>query len=323
MVWLYITLTLACIVGVIVVGYQAFDRESAAAWTATAVIALAAVLFGVLASSVTTIDARSVGIETVAGRYVTTLDSGRHYLDPRASVEPWSTRNQTIVFDDGNDSDDSDNYDNENRVTVKLASQGEAYISMTVVWSLGVSTVDTTVAVTDQQKKAIRDLWGQYKGFADMKKSFIKASVQSASSAQFGSYDPLGAIKAIGDGTTEIKATSNTEWTKLMKTDLGQRYADRGITLVSVEVTRVDFDKTTADKLNAYNTEVANTRIATQKVETAKQEALASSERAKQAGQGCEALVRDLAAQDKLKDVAPGVQICTGASNGGVTVQAK
>jgi regulator of protease activity HflC (stomatin/prohibitin superfamily) len=274
-----------------------------------------ALLVGVVmfvTSFVTTVDARAIGIQTSGGRYKDTIGSGRHMTAPWSNVEEWSTRNQTLVFDDGKDDDDSDNYENEGRVTVKLANQGEAYISAIVVWNVGGSTVDKT-EVTDAQKTAIKGLWAQYKSFGDMKKSFIKPSVQSASSAQFGTYDPLGQIKAVGDGVTEIKTVSNADWSKLMKDDLGKRYSDRGIVLVSVEVTRVDFDKATKDKLDAYNAEIANTRIASQKVETAKQDALASQARATKSAPGCEALIRDLAEKDQLKNLPAGWQ-CPGTT---------
>ncbi len=78
-------------------------------------------------------------------------------------------------------------------------------------------------------------------------------------------------------------------------------------------MTQVRYDDKTEAKLRQYSDAVADTRIKAQDVKTAEQEALASKQRSTQAAPGCEALIRDLAAKDQLKNLPAGWQ-CPGVT---------
>lgn len=267
--------------------------------------------------SFTTVDARSVGVQTAMGKYSDTLGPGFHAVAPWSDVEEWTTRNQTIRFEGKGEGEERTNFFTEPRITVRLGTQAEAYVDATVTWRI--------------TEKSVGDLWKQHKTFGDARQDFALPAAKGAINEAFDGYDPL---KNIGNtappataGTTVQVADDKAEgyiplsvWSKKVTEALTPLYAKRNVELVSVQVTYVDYDKDTKDKLNRFSGERANTRIAEQKVETAKKEAEASRARATQITPGCEALIRDLAAQDQIKNFAAGVQICAGAGGSGVVV---
>jgi hypothetical protein len=269
-----------------------------------------------ISSFVTTVDARAVGLETSGGRYVGLVPSGVHMTRPWSSVDDWSTRNQTIQFDEGEDDKDSDNFDNEPRITVKLANQSEMYVSGVLVWNVGASTV-TKTDISEDQKEKIKALWAAYKSFGDMKKSFIRANAQTSATSVMGSYDPFAR-----DGNGNLKITTPADWSTLLTTDLKRRYADKGIVLESFQVTRIDYDQKTQEKLSQINQEVVNTQIAAQKVKTAEQEALASKTRAAEASKDCLSFLRDMAEKDQIKNLPAGWQ-CPGTQGPAVVGSTK
>lgn len=300
---------------VFTVGFlAALAGVGAAVYTKSKGIGVAAAVVGIVLvalTSFTTVGARSVGVQTSLGRYTDTLDPGPHAVAPWSDVEEWTTRNQVIRFAGDGGAEERDNYFTEPRLTVRLGNQSEAYVDATVTWKIS--------------QKSVGDLWKQHKTFEDARRDFVTPAAQGAVNAAFDGYNPLSNINAqpAADGqSTPPGYVPLAEWSKKVTEALRPMYAARNVQLVQVQVTYVKYDGTTEKKLKDFSDEVANTRIATQKVETAKQDAIASKERAAQASPGCAGLVRDLAAQDKLKDVAPGVQICEGANPGGVNITA-
>lgn len=273
------------------------------------------------AMSVTTVSARTEGIETSLGKFRGTLSPGAHMIAPWASVEEWSSRNQTLRFQSGGDKlDDRDNFDYEGQLTPKLASQADAYVEATVTWTIA-STSDA-----DQQAK-IKGLWSQYSTFVDMRRDFIVPAVIAAVASAVDVYNPLSAIQPVSSQTGQAADTVPagfiplTDWSKRVAALLGPVYSARGIDLVTVQVTRLTYDTATEDKLHAYSQAVVDTKIAAQTVETAKEQALATAARnnATQVGKGCESLIRDLAAQNQLQNVAIGNLKCSDDSGAGTT----
>lgn len=278
-----------------------------------AVIALIGVII-MIAMSVTTVSARTEGIETSLGKFRNTLPPGAHMIAPWASVEEWSSRNQTIRFQAGGDKQsDRDNFDYENQLTPKLASQADAYVEATITWTIA-STSDA-----DQRAK-IKGLWSQYSTFDDMRKDFVVPAVTAAVASAVDVYNPLSAIQPVSSQATGQSVDTVpagfiplTDWSKRVGALLGPMYSARGIDLVTVQVTRFTYDAETENKLHAYSQAVVDTKIAAQTVETAKEQALATAARnnAAQVGKGCEALIRDLAAQNQLQNVGVGNLKCS------------
>jgi regulator of protease activity HflC (stomatin/prohibitin superfamily) len=254
-----------------------------------------------LLMSFSQVDARSVGVVTAGGKYVSSTGPGVHFNAPWSSTEEWSTRNQVIRFEGDGKSDERDNYKTEPRITVRLGNQSEAYIDATVTWQI------TEVSV--------QGLWKQHKTFDDARRDFITPSSRAAVNAAFDGYDPLAGLNATDKPTTDGKPTDIPleEWSRRVTELLRPMFRERSVELLSVQVTFVHYDERTQGKLREYADAVANTRIKAQDVETAKKEAEASAERAKRAsgtGNDCLSLIRDLAASGQLQYLPPGLNLC-------------
>lgn len=288
------------------VGWAVFGDEMRGAGAATAVVAVLVALL----TCFSVVDARSVGIQTSFGKFRDTLSPGLQMTAPWSNVEEWTTRNQTIDFA-ADDKDDRDNFRDEAAISVRLGNQSVAYVDARVSWAVAESGNDTKA-----QADRIKKLWQQYKTFDDMARDYAVPAARAAANAAFDGYDPFAALN---DKTVDNPYVPLAEWSKKITETLRPLYVDRGLTLISVQVTQVKYDDRTEGKLREYADAVANTRIKAQDVKTAEQEALASKARATQAAPGCEALIRDLAAKDQLKNLPAGWQ-CPGTNSPPVIV---
>jgi regulator of protease activity HflC (stomatin/prohibitin superfamily) len=244
--------------------------------------------------SFSTVDARSVGIQTSFGKYRDTLPAGIHLTAPWSSVEDWTTRNQTIRFEGDGKAEERDNFFTEPRITVRLGNQSEAYVDVTVTWGI--------------TEKSVESLWRQYKTFGDARRDFVTPQALGAANTAFDGYDPFSGLD---EKNADNPYVPLSVWSQKITDALRPSYTSRNVELISVQVTKVTYDQKTEEKLRQYSDAVANTRIKAQDVKTAEQEAAASKARAQTAAPGCEALIRDLAAADKLKDLPAGWQ-CPG-----------
>ncbi len=269
-------------------------------------ISAAAAFFLAVSMTFTTVDARAIGVQTSFGKYRDTLGSGPHFVAPWSDVEEWTTRNQTLRFAGDGKAGERDNFFTEPVVTVRLGNQSEAYVEVTITW-----------VVT---AKGAEDLWRQYKTFADARQDFAVPAALAATNAAFDGYDPFKALNQTGATDPAVNPyVPLEEWSDRITDKLRPMYEGRGVRLVSVQATKVSYDQRTEAKLREYADAIATTRIKAQDIETAKNEAAASKERAAQAAPGCEALIRDLAARDQLKNLPAGWQ-CPGTTGPGVVV---
>jgi regulator of protease activity HflC (stomatin/prohibitin superfamily) len=295
---LFFILLFAAVAGV---AFAVFHRASGKARVYAGIVGFVAAGLA-LSMTMTTVDARAVGIQTSFGKYRDTLGSGLHLVSPWSSVEEWTTRNQTLRFAGDGKAGERDNYFTEPVVTVRLGNQAEAYVEVTVTWGV--------------TEAGAQDLWRQYKTFADARQDFAVPAALGATNAAFDGYDPF---KALNSATADSLYVPLEEWSRRITGKLEPLYAARGVRLVSVQATKVSYDRRSEDKLREFADAVANTRIKAQDIETAKNEAAASQARAAQAAPGCEALIRDLAARDQLKSLPAGWQ-CPGSTGPGVVV---
>lgn len=302
--------TAVFILGLLVVlggiGWAVFGYEGKGAGVGAAFVGLIIALL----TCFSIVDARSVGIQTSFGKFRDTLSPGLQWTAPWSSVEEWTTRNQTIDFA-ADDREDRDNFRDEAAVTVRLGNQSQAFVDLRVSWAVAESGNDSKA-----QAERIKKLWTQYRNFDDMARDYAVPAARAATNAAFDGYDPF---KALNDQNADNPYVPLADWSKRITELLRPLYADRGLTLISVQVTQVKYDDRTEGKLREYADAVANTRIKAQDVKTAEQEALASKARATQAAPGCEALIRDLAAKDQLKNLPAGWQ-CPGTSSPPVIV---
>ena len=159
-------------------------------------------------------------------------------------------------------------------------------------------------------EKSVESLWKQYKTFGDARRDFVTPQALGAANTAFDGYNPFSGLD---EKNADNPYVPLAEWSKKITEALRPLYAARNVELIGVQVTKVAYDSRTEDKLRQYADAVANTRIKAQDVRTAEQEAAASKARAQTAAPGCEALIRDLASQDRLKDLPAGWQ-CPGVT---------
>lgn len=131
-------------------------------------------------SSLTTVQANTVGIEQVLGNPVGTLNPGPHFLTPWASVDDFSTQMQT-----------DDLTVEENQFKFKLGAAGG--VELTVNWR-----VDAGQAVR---------LWRQYSDLQNVQDKLITPRVKKATNEAFSSYLPEDAVGSIPQITQSIAKT--------------------------------------------------------------------------------------------------------------------
>lgn len=283
-------------VGLAVLAHRDGEDDTRAMAIGTAVVAglVAVIVFTI--GSYNRVDARAVGIVTGPGGYVDTVGPGVEWEPAWNDVEDWSTRNQTVRFAGDGKGEERDNFFTEPRITVRLGNQSEAYVDATITWRI--------------TEKSVENLWKQHKTFTDARQDFVTPTAQGATNSVFDGYDPLGAID---DASADVAVIPLKEWSDRLTRELAPLYAKRFVELVQVQVTYIRYDKQTEDKLRQYADEKANTRIAEQKAKTAEEEAKATKARNDPSlvQPGCEALIRDLAAMDQLKNLPDGWQ-CPG-----------
>lgn len=292
MVWLYVILCIVCVICAVL----ALFVEGVAPKVIAAVLVLGAVTFGLLAASVTTVDARSVAIETKAGRFVNVLKPGRHYLAPNAEVEQWTTRYQPLPM----------------KIPVRFTSQSKADVTVAITWAVADSGADW-----NQQVERVKKLWNAYKTFDDMKSRYAEPTAKTVVGNVFNVYNPFSAIDEKGADNPFI---SNEEWSKRVTEALGPKYAEAGLTLILAQVTDVDYDDDTENRLKATAQKSIDTRNAQQDIELAKKQAEANAARAATA-KSCNELMIYLAQTNQLQNLPPAFNC--GTSGGGVIVGQK
>lgn len=163
--------------------------------------------------SSTTIGARSVGVETRFGKYVSTQQSGHHWLSPFSTVEEFSTLTQNLHLD-GKSGDD---HGSQTRVAFKGGASGSA---------------DVTVRyrITDG---GVGKLWHDYKTFENVRDNLVTADSQNTIRTEFSNYTPVDAI----DGNNLNTIMKNVQGA------LDTKLEAYGITVDSVQVTNVELGK--------------------------------------------------------------------------------
>ena len=183
----------------IALGLVAFGLFTEKVFALAAVVPL--LVLGIITAimSATTVDARSVGIQTSFGRYDATLNNGFHWTAPWASVEEFSTQIQPL--------------DLEVPVSFDGGSSGTA--NVTVRWSIDADGAE--------------ELWKDWKTFDRVRDNLVTSEAREQVGAVFSAYGPVQAI----DGGN--RADIQREVVRLLTDRLG----DRGIDVDSVSITAV------------------------------------------------------------------------------------
>ncbi|UUG69444.1 band-7-like membrane protein [Streptomyces phage Sham] len=177
--------------------------------------------------SLTTVGARSVGIQTAFGRYQNTLDNGLQLTAPWSSVEEFSTQVQYLDLDSTDGSDDA--------VSVTFKGGGGGTVSLTPRWSI------------DENKA--EDLWKKYKTFDKVQNQLVNSSAKDSVRVVVSKYTPNDARD--GENLRPIA--------EQIQADLSQSLADDGVKIDSVSIKKITLDarsQASLDKIVEANNNV-------------------------------------------------------------------
>lgn len=179
------------------------------------VVVLAAVTFFM---SLTTVGARSVGIQTAFGRYQNTLDNGLQLTAPWSSVEEFSTQVQYLDLDSTDGSDDA--------VSVTFKGGGGGTVSLTPRWRIDESKAE--------------NLWKKYRTFDKVQNQLVNSSAKDSVRVVVSKYTPNDARD--GENLRPIA--------EQIQTDLAKSLADDGIVIDSVSIKKITLDSRSQNSLD-------------------------------------------------------------------------
>jgi hypothetical protein len=214
----------AVILGVIalgIIGYAFFSGEKVVMVGALLPIFILGILTAFM--SATTVDARSVGINTAFGKYTGTLDNGFHWTAPWSSTEEFSTQVQYLELS------------GDGAVAVSFNGGSSGSAEVVVRWSISAEGAE--------------QLWQRYRTFDNVRDQLVKSEAQNAFRTVFSDFSPVDAIDGanLNDITTTVQA------------DLQQTLSGYGVDVDSVSVTKVnlgDRAQTALDRIVQANADV-------------------------------------------------------------------
>ena len=199
------------------------------------VVVFAAVTFFM---SLTTVGARSVGIQTAFGRYQNTLNNGLQLTAPWSSVEEFSTQVQYLDLDDTNGGKDS--------VSVTFKGGGGGQVSLTPRWRI------------DENKA--ENLWKKYRTFDKVQNQLVNSSAKDSVRVVVSKYTPNEARD--GENLRPIADA--------IQTDLAKSLADDGIIIDSVSIKKIVLDTRSQNSLDKIVEANNNVERAKSELERAK-----------------------------------------------------
>lgn len=208
---------------------------------------VAAVLIAL--ASTTVVAPRKVGIEVAFGKPVATHSNGLHLKFPWSDVEKMDGSMQNPVYKNGG---------SHAPVEVRLKNQSIAHADASIQWQL--------------KNVAAEQLFLDFRSFERIESSVVDRNFLDAMNEALGTYDPLASF---AEGKSEDKVKS--ELSKMVLDDMRNRVG-KSITIHSVTIPFIEYDKATQKRLNELQSEIAKTRIAEQKKETSRAEAAANRE---------------------------------------------
>jgi regulator of protease activity HflC (stomatin/prohibitin superfamily) len=242
---LFVAAVTLLLVGVLTV-LVSRPRFRAARITGASVAALGLAML--VASGVTTVQAKSVGVQVSFGRPVHEFAPGLHWKRPWSKVEKMDGSTQI------------DDHLGDHRTEIRLGNQATGFVQNALRWKI--------------QPGAAGELYADYRGFDNIGPGLVNQELAAALNYAFADYDPLNQAKAAGGDASATKIT-NDEVADAVRARLNERIGDR-IVIESVIIPKVDFDEATQQRINQLQQEIGNTRIAQQREQTAQAEAKAN-----------------------------------------------
>lgn len=189
-------------------------KERVVGGMVTAVIALVILGLVTLVMSITTVGARSVGIQTAFGKYSSTLTNGLQLTAPWSSVEEFSTQVQYLDLD------------GKEAVAVTFSGGGGGDVNATPRWRIDPNKAE--------------NLWKKYRTFDNVRDKLVNSSAKDSVRVVLSKYTPNEARSGenLRKIATEIEA------------DLASTLADDGIQIDSFSVKNIALDKRSQESLD-------------------------------------------------------------------------
>jgi regulator of protease activity HflC (stomatin/prohibitin superfamily) len=188
-----------------------YDMPTKSIGLVGSIIVVVALVLTTFFMSITTVGARSVGIQTAFGRYQNTLDNGLQLTAPWSSTEEFSTQVQYL------DLDSTDGDDGAVSVTFKGGGGGE--VSLTPRWRI--------------DEKGAENLWKKYKTFDRVRDQLVNSSAKDSVRVVVSQYTPNDARD--GENLRPIADK--------IQRDLANSLKDDGVIIDSVSIKRISLDK--------------------------------------------------------------------------------
>lgn len=182
-----------------------------------------------LGMSITTVGARSVGIQTSFGKYRDTLSNGLQLTAPWSSVEEFSTQVQYLDLDGAE------------AVAVTFKGGGGGNVNATPRWRIDAAKAE--------------NLWMKYKTFENVRDKLVNSTAKDSVRVVLSQYTP-----------NEARAGENLrKIAEQVQTDLGESLADDGVIIDSISVKGISLDQRSQESLDKIVT--ANNDIERAKAE--------------------------------------------------------
>lgn len=217
---------------------RAHDKAPSAVALVAFVIIL--MIFGgvTIGNSITTVEARSVAVQTSFGQYTDTLENGLSLIAPWSSTEEFTTQVQFTELSDG---------DGALGESVKVNFNGG---------STGNAAVVVRWAITEEGAES---LWRQHQTFERVENNLVASSIRNSTINVYANYTP---VQARGEKVAEIPQKILEQ----LEDDLGSA----GIKVDSVAINDIRLDDRAQAALNRIVD--ANSRI--EEAEAAEQQAI-------------------------------------------------
>ncbi|MFF5973646.1 SPFH domain-containing protein [Streptomyces sp. NPDC012769] len=217
MVYLVLAVILLLIAAVFFVAYKAVrgiggDRIPGLKWGAIGTLVVLGLL--TLGMSITTVGARSVGIQTAFGRYQDTLANGLQLTAPWSSVEEFSTQVQYLDLD------------GDQAVPVTFKGGGGGEVNATPRWRIDAAKAE--------------NLWKKYRTFENVRDKLVNSSAKDS-------------VRIIASRYTPNDARSGENLRKLtdeVQADLGKSLADDGVLIDSISIKGISLDERSQSSLD-------------------------------------------------------------------------
>lgn len=189
---------------------------------------LLVLLVGTLQQSITSVGARSVGIQTAFGRYQGQLDNGLQLIAPWSEHEDFSTQVQYLDLD-------GDKWADGAPVTFQGGGRGVVFASPR--WKI--------------DEEAAGNLWKKYRTLDNVSEKLVRSSVKDSFRAVMTEYTPNDAREHVREITQKVED------------DLVRTLGDDGVKIDSISIRDIQLDNRTQaslDKIVQANNDIERAR---------------------------------------------------------------